>query len=498
MSEALFLAYQNLGDYLSLSSWFPCFTLKKLLLQLRESSDKKRKQYDNQTSSCFEYSSSSGWQRVHEDIMEMIVRRLSLRDRIRTGLACKSWNSVCMRGHIRGAQEAPWLVLPQDPNCKYMSVTNLADGKVHKLRLPKRIHGSRFYGSSRGWLIMIQEKRLNSKMFLFNPVSGALCQLPPLATIPSFKEFVETEWDLCGTSFFFNHIVLSTSDINNSECMVAAIFDNLQVLVMCRPGDKTWSGFQVLDENEHHCQLLFSSTGKLYSLAISYIKSELIQPRTIKFGDVEVELILVYDNADWIVSDIEYHNDYKISLNGEYESFLFESTNNEVLVIHQTKDVFEIRRSVDDEDDEELELELEGGNHQDGDDEEHNMQEESDDELEEGDTDYDDYQYFRTAGFEVYKIDPETGDFLKEQSLGDQTLFLSSHGSFSLRASDFIELDRNNIYFATNGIDPFNVHKPFTTREIGIFCLDNERVERSFPSVQESMGSRMSWFTPSL
>ncbi|XP_020409152.1 putative F-box protein At1g65770 [Prunus persica] len=454
MSEALFLAYQNLGDYLSLSSWFPCFTLKKLLLQLRESSDKKRKQYDNQTSSCFEYSSSSGWQRVHEDIMEMIVRRLSLRDRIRTGLACKSWNSVCMRGHIRGAQEAPWLVLPQDPNCKYMSVTNLADGKVHKLRLPKRIHGSRFYGSSRGWLIMIQEKRLNSKMFLFNPVSGALCQLPPLATIPSFKEFVETEWDLCGTSFFFNHIVLSTSDINNSECMVAAIFDNLQVLVMCRPGDKTWSGFQVLDENEHHCQLLFSSTGKLYSLAISYIKSELIQPRTIKFGDVEVELILVYDNADWIVSDIEYHNDYKISLNGEYESFLFESTNNEVLVIHQTKD--------------------------------------------EGDTDYDDYQYFRTAGFEVYKIDPETGDFLKEQSLGDQTLFLSSHGSFSLRASDFIELDRNNIYFATNGIDPFNVHKPFTTREIGIFCLDNERVERSFPSVQESMGSRMSWFTPSL
>ncbi|XP_016650427.1 PREDICTED: uncharacterized protein LOC103335033 [Prunus mume] len=402
--------------------------------------------------------------------MEMIVRHLSLRDRIRTGFACKSWNSVCMRGHIRGAQEAPWLVLPQDPNCKYLSFTNLADGKVHKLRLPKPIHGSRFYGSSRGWLIMIQEKRLNSKMFLFNPVSGALCQLPTLATIPSFKKFVETEWDLCGTSFFFHHIVLSTSDINNSECMVAAIFDNLKVLVMCRPGDKN----------------------------MDYIKSELIRPHTIKFGDVEVELILVYDNEEWIASDIEYHNDYKISLNGEYESFLFESTNNEVLVIHQMRDVFEIRRSVDDEDDQELELELEGGNHQDDDDEEHNMQEENDDELEEGGTDYNDYQYFRTAGFKVYKIHPETGDFLREQSLGDQTLFLSFHGSFSLRASDFIELDKNNIYFATNGIDPFNVHKPFTTREIGIFCLDNERVERSFPSVQESMGSRMSWFTPSL
>lgn len=282
--------------------------------------------------------------------------------------------------------------------------------------------------------------------------------------------------------------------------MVAAIFDNLKVLVMCRPGDKTWSGFQVLDENEYHCQLLFSSTGKLYSSAISYIKSELIQPRIIKFGGAEVELILVYDNKEWIVGDIEYHNDYKISLNGEYASFLFESTNNEVLVIHQMRDVFEIRRSVDDEDDQELELELEleGGNHHQDDDEEHNMQEENDDELEEGDIDYDDYQYFRTAGFEVYKIDPETSDFLKEQSLGDQTLFLSLHGSFSLRASDFIELDRNNIYFATNGIDPFNVHKPFTTREIGIFCLDNERIERSFPSVQESMGSRMSWFSPSL
>ncbi|CAL9022663.1 unnamed protein product [Prunus brigantina] len=496
MSETLFLAYQNLGDYLSLSSWFPCFTLKKLLLQLRENSDKKRKQYENQTSSSFEYSSSSGWQRVHEDIMEMIVRPLSLRDRIRTGLACKSWNSVCMRGHIHGAQEAPWLVLPQDPNCKYLSFTNLADGKVHKLRLPKPIHGSRFYGSSRGWLIMIQEKRLNSTMFLFNPVSGALCQLPPLATIPSFKKFVETEWDLCGTSFFFHHIVLSTSDINNSECMVAAIFDNLKVLVMCRPGDKTWSVFDVLGEEEFIGQLLFSSTGKLYSLIISEVRSELIQPRTIKSGDVE--LILVYDKRNHFGVDVEYHNDYKISLNRVHLSFLFESPNNEVLVIHQIRDVFEIRRSVDDEDDQELELELEGGNHHQDDDEEHNMQEENDDALEEGNTDYDDHEYFRTSGFEVYKIDPETGDFLREQSLGDQTLFLSLHGSFSLRASDFIELDKNNIYFATNGIDPFHVHKPCTTREIGIFCLDNERVERSFPSVQESMGSRMSWFTPSL
>ncbi|XP_021814504.1 uncharacterized protein LOC110757239 [Prunus avium] len=370
--------------------------------------------------------------------MEMIVQRLSLRDRIRTGLACKSWNSVCMRGHIRGAPEAPWLVLPQDPNCKYLSFTNLAGSKVHKLRLPKPIHGSRFYGSSRGWLIMIQEKRLNSKMFLFNPVSGALRQLPPLETIPSFKKFVETEWVLCSTCFFFRHIVLSTSDINDSECMVAAIFDNLKVLVMCRPGDKTWSSFQVLDENEHHYQLLFSSTGKLYSLAISNIKSELIQPRTIKFGDVEVELILVYDNEEQNGIDFEYHNDYKISLNGVYESFLFESTNSEVLVIHQIRDVFEIRRSVDDEDDQVLELE--GGNHQDDDEEEHNMQEESDDELEEGNTDYNDHEYLRTSGFKVYKIDPETGDFLKEQSLGDQMLFLSSHGSFSLRASDFMEL----------------------------------------------------------
>ncbi|CAL2279489.1 unnamed protein product [Prunus armeniaca] len=228
-------------------------------------------------------------------------------------------------------------------------------------------------------------------------------------------------------------------------------------------------------------------------------QSELIQPRTIKFGDAEVELILVYDNEEQIGIDVEYHNDYKISLNGEYNSFLFESTNNEVLVIHQIGDVFKIRISVDDEDDQELELELEGGNHHQDDDEEeeHNMQEENDDELEEGNTD-DDHEYFRTSGFKVYKIDPETGDFLQEQSLGDQTLFLSLHGFFSLRASDLIELERNNIYFATIGLDPFNVRKPFTSREIGIFCLDNERVERSFPSVQKSMGSRMSWSTPSL
>ncbi|KAB2636094.1 hypothetical protein D8674_026650 [Pyrus ussuriensis x Pyrus communis] len=215
-----------------------------------------------------------------------------------------------MRGDVRGAQELPWFLSP------------FYGGKFLKLRVPEPTQRGKLFGSSQGWLFMVKEKQ--KYMFLFNPISGAQRQLPSLTTIPSFQNFVETkEWKLHGVSSFCIHTVLSTSDVDHPGCMVAAIFDSHNVLGLCRPGDKTWSVLEVLDENEGHDQLLFSSTGKLYSLVTSQTKNELIVAHSLQFGDDHaVDLMLMYDNIEPIEPDIYHYECYTVTYNGAWKSLL--------------------------------------------------------------------------------------------------------------------------------------------------------------------------------
>ncbi|XP_048426771.1 uncharacterized protein LOC125470972 [Pyrus x bretschneideri] len=530
----LFSVYQNLGDYLFLRSWFPFFKLKKLLpLEFFKTSD-------------VEY---CRWQRTHCGILEIVVRRLNLSDRIRLGLSCKSWASVCMPGDVRGAQELPWLLLPRicDDSMRFLSPFD--GGKFHKLRVPEPIQRGRLFGSSKGWLFMVREKQKD--MFLFNPISGAQRQLPSLTTIPSFQNFVETKaWKLHGASIFCVHTVLSTSDVDHPGCMVAAIFGS-HVLGLCRPGDKTWSVFEVLDENEGHDQLLFSSTGKLYSLVTSETKNELIVAHSLQFGDDHaVELMLIYDNIEPIEPDIYHHECYTVTYNGAWKSFLLESTNNEVLLIHKWHHIFQAPRNADNEDgydqvehnfddnyqddqDDEVEEEENGkyfsdkefdidteeenviyssDNESDIDSEDENTIYSSDNESDidsedknaiyssDNESDIDDedenLRYYRASCFRVFKIDAESSKFIVVQSLEGQVLFLTDCSSFSLRASDFRELNSNCIYFADNSTHSV-VPKLFTYPEIGVFSLDNGRFERYFINIPTGPRT-ISWIVPSL
>ncbi|XP_024163718.1 uncharacterized protein LOC112170604 [Rosa chinensis] len=485
MSEGrLFFANGNLRYFLAFAKSL-YFKFKKLL------------EYKGEQK-CSSLSSDYGcWHGLPEEILEKIVQNLGLSDRIRLSILCKSWRPVVMNS---SAHEFPWLVLPQSPDCsndKTLSFFSLSDGKVVDLKLPKQVQGGWFYGSSKGWLIMIKEQGLNSQIFLLNPISGDLHQLPSLATIPSFQKYVEDKkWKLYGGSLFFHQIVLSTSNVNSDQCVVAASFDSCDELALCRPGGKTWSVFRPLDhEHEGLAQLLFSS-GKLYALIGGEIKKEGIVAQTLRFGDHALELMMVYVGALIIppIGEIEEYNDHEVYLQGLTSSFLLESTNNEVLLIHKVDDYF-IMVNNDSEEDSEADI-LEGedegndmeeeGNYDEGDDnyndndaedvEGNDEDEEEEDEYYNENNDWNESMYARTNSFKVYKIDSktDTNNFLRLQSLGDQMLFLAEHGSLSLCATDFKESEKNCIYFATKATMRHVLPKPQTSREIGLFNLDTE------------------------
>lgn len=75
-------------------------------------------------------------------------------------------------------------------------------------------------------------------LFLFNPITGAQCQLSScITTIPDSK------LDLENKQMNAVRVVLSTSDVDSKHCLVAATFwsysNNAWVLCLCRPRDES-------------------------------------------------------------------------------------------------------------------------------------------------------------------------------------------------------------------------------------------------------------------
>ncbi|XP_062020735.1 uncharacterized protein LOC133737133 [Rosa rugosa] len=447
----------------------------------------------------------------------------------------------------------------EDDNNKYVSFASVSEGRVVKLKLPKQVRGWWIYGSSKGWLIMIKERGLNSKMCLLNPISGALLQLPPLRTLPFLKDFVKTEaWKLFGANAFDLSIALSTSDgiaLDSKRCTVAAVFNDKSKLSLCRPGDRTWSDFQVLDTNQNDwiADLLFSS-GSLYVLVRGGQKESFVdsvtQTLNFSFGDAEnLKMKLVYDKhenrnimhvvgrREDIIGDNNENNGGGNMENDDGEQHIHHDNDDGNLEV----DGVDIDQN-DEDDDEANNLEDidqqnggniiygdEGSNENDGgdsnmenddggevhndnndvdvgdinqnpegDEEDNNNPEDNGQQGETIDEDAPGFNaYMTTRSFRVYRTDDD--NFIPLQCLGDQLFFLGDCGSFSFGVSNMKKSERNCIYFASNLMYDWEAApKTYASRDIGIFYLDSQRIERSFPSVEMSLRYQGTWFTPSL
>ncbi|KAM5549571.1 hypothetical protein ABKV19_000812 [Rosa sericea] len=415
---------------------------RKNMLQKRKNTVMiERKEKQNVGSEC------SPWQTPPEDIMEMILQFVDFADQRRLGQVSKSWRSIIFQTFMRSARrQLPWLILPEAQNCrtnKYLSFltfpeNKLSKGKAVKLKLPKQLKGGWIYGSSKGWLIIINEKGLNSEMYLVNPISRAVHKLPLLRTIPSFKNFLKTrKWELLGANGFCLRVKMSTSDGFNSSSnfTVAAYFEDQ--------------------------------------------KTRFVQTRRPKMECLP-----------------------------DYTPWLLESTNKEVLLIHQMHgDVLKTKNDGDEQINE-----INDGDHglnNEGDEEDiGSVEGNNDDEGGGGGRDGDDDEVVNKnirnvchCSFRTYKIDQYNNNFHMIQYLGDQSLFLGNDGAFSLPASNIKELENNCIYFAMNMYQEVELEwlpKTYISDDFGIFYFDGQRTERPFEGMEISVKYQPSWFTPTL
>uniref|UniRef100_A0A0E0E655 F-box domain-containing protein n=1 Tax=Oryza meridionalis TaxID=40149 RepID=A0A0E0E655_9ORYZ len=151
-----------------------------------------------------------GWADLPRDLLESVLGRLPVPDRLRFPGVCTAWQSAdaaSTTARFRAAQP-PWLMLPFNPTARRQSsgggggggdgrflearFLSLSDGRVYAIPQPAPPVSERLcVGSSDGWLVTADAA---SELHLLNPLTGAQVQLPSVTTLP----FVDASRDADG------------------------------------------------------------------------------------------------------------------------------------------------------------------------------------------------------------------------------------------------------------------------------------------------------------
>ncbi|KAK9012734.1 hypothetical protein V6N11_040771 [Hibiscus sabdariffa] len=411
------------------------------------------------------------WDQLHISISGLIFERLDLEDRIRFNLVCKQWSK-----NTKQTPQPLWLMLPYEPNNKYLNFFDMCDGKVRKLNLPESVQGGWFCGCSKGWLFLALGTTLdNLQSFLFDPITRVQIPLPPLSTISiNFEECFSncrSEWNLAAC--IIKEVEPSSSDV--SQCIVAAtLSDKDKTLALCRPGDERWTIVKgLLVEGYFYGSIIFFD-GELYA-SIANLKEEYdnnqapLQIHSIMIGSQRVNLKLIYSTfpppflfyAQEADETLLYHKDC-IRFSWMVES------NGQLLMVTQTWDAITTGIAIQEEEEEEDQSPLE---------------------------------YNQAATFQVFKIQKTTQDTVCITSLadlGNQSLFLGV-GSCVAR-ENLNQFHKNCIYFLQvfDYRDRGDKICPYVCREAGVYHLDDGSIKRCFPSIQTKISSFMHWFSPNI
>ncbi|XP_004967278.2 uncharacterized protein LOC101775408 [Setaria italica] len=134
-----------------------------------------------------------GWADLPRDLLESVLARLPVPDRLRFPAVCTAWQSAAATGASgSNAPLSPWLMLPFNPTARGRPrrggggdarFLSLAEGRAYAIRQPASVVSEHVcVGSSPdGWLITADA---SSELHLLNPVTGAQVQLPSVATLP--------------------------------------------------------------------------------------------------------------------------------------------------------------------------------------------------------------------------------------------------------------------------------------------------------------------------
>ncbi|CAM0909790.1 unnamed protein product [Alopecurus aequalis] len=175
-------------------------------------------------------SPSPGWSDLPADLLESVLGRLPVLDRLRFPAVCNAWRSASTASSARVQavdMPSPWLMLPFNPTAggqrrdagddtfSEARFLSLSDGRTYAIPQPAPAVFDRLcVGSSPdGWLVTADA---DSELHLLNPLTGAQVPLPPPATLP----FVHASRDADGRVVSYSIRCWFDDDDNGADAAV--------------------------------------------------------------------------------------------------------------------------------------------------------------------------------------------------------------------------------------------------------------------------------------
>lgn len=215
------------------------------------------------------------WAELPLDILGVIAERShSMEDFIFFGAVCKSWQSSTLILERKPPLPItyPWLMLAETMDTKRKQdvhircFLSLLTSKTYELRLPEAI-GRKCFGAGYGWLMTIgTDLQIN----LLHPFSRQQICLPPMLTFPVQYDYNDKFPPRDFYYFFVRKIVMSSnpgkkksSPNYNPDCIVAAIYGEVDILAFARLGDSVWTNITV--PSRSYDDIVYYS-GKFYAV----------------------------------------------------------------------------------------------------------------------------------------------------------------------------------------------------------------------------------------
>ncbi|RWR80374.1 putative F-box protein [Cinnamomum micranthum f. kanehirae] len=147
------------------------------------------------------------WSDLLQCLLELILERLILSDRLRFGSVCRCWRTAQVQCLYPPASQIPFLIFRRNSSTEKRSIEffSLSEKRIYEVPMPDSgtpMQCIRCVSSSHGWLLF---RTLDGKKsgFLFNPFNRKFIQLPDET---SFRPFYD------GTPFFCNPITLPSGN----------------------------------------------------------------------------------------------------------------------------------------------------------------------------------------------------------------------------------------------------------------------------------------------
>ncbi|GLT48308.1 hypothetical protein SLA2020_219400 [Shorea laevis] len=181
-------------------------------------------------------SSSVDWEWLPKNILDLILDKLPyLIDYIYFGAVCKEWHSVAQdnrkRRRIINAshpRQLPLLLVPIKDKDERL-IYNVTQDRVSNMRLRVPFN-KRYYGSSYGWLIDMDE---TFTIILLNPFSNKIIKLPPIIKGEESTTLHE--------HFILKAILTNDPDLYPNDFMVAIIYNGQRYLAVYQSSVRSWT-----------------------------------------------------------------------------------------------------------------------------------------------------------------------------------------------------------------------------------------------------------------